>query len=56
MPTSLGGVADDSVIDQWKTDWSTYFDAGHEWWASFLWSLARPNTNNIVVIAASSTD
>lgn len=54
--TMLGGITDGSVIYQWPTDWSTYFDAGREWWGSFLWSLARPATNSIAVIAASTTD
>ena len=45
-----------SFICEWPTDWSNYFDAGKEWWGSFLWSLANPGENRIVVIAASTTD
>jgi hypothetical protein len=52
----LGGITDDSVIFEWPTDCSNYFDAGHEWWGSFLWSLGHPTTGRIVVIAASTTD
>lgn len=52
----LGGVTDESIIYAWPTDWSSYFDAGHEWWGSFLWSLGHLTTGRIVVIAASTTD
>jgi hypothetical protein len=46
----------DSVIYEWPTDWSNYFDAGKEWWGSFLWSISTPESSRIVVIAASTTD
>lgn len=52
----LGGVYSNSIIFLWPTDWSNYFDDGNEWWGSFLWSFANPDTNQIAVIAASSTD
>lgn len=54
--TVLGGITDDSVIFEWPTDWSSYFDSRHEWWGSFLWSLGHPDTGRIVMIAASTTD
>lgn len=50
------GGSDDSLIYEWPTDWSNYFDAGKEWWGSFLWSLSNPAGDRIVVIAASTTD
>lgn len=45
-----------SIIYEWPTNWSNYFEAGEEWWGSFLWSLSNPNGNQIVVMAASTTD
>jgi hypothetical protein len=52
----LGGVSAESVIYQWATAWWSYFDAGEEWWGSFLWTLANPGLSRIAVIAASTTD
>lgn len=52
----LGGISKQSIIFKWPTDWSNYFDAGHEWWGSFLWSFANPGDSRIIVILASSTD
>ena len=54
--TVLGSVTDDTIIFEWPTDWSSFFDAGHEWWGSFLWSLGQPAAGRIIVIAASTTD
>ncbi|WP_339684915.1 hypothetical protein [Gimesia maris] len=51
----ISGAAD-SIIYEWPTNWSNYFEAGDEWWGSFLWSLSNPESNQIVVIAASTTD
>tara|TARA_R100001132_G_scaffold27455_1_gene33721 strand:- start:17013 stop:17204 length:192 start_codon:yes stop_codon:yes gene_type:complete len=48
--------SEDSIIFQWPTNWSNYFEAGDEWWGSFLWSVSNPDGNQIVVIAASTTD
>ena len=44
------------VIYAWSADWSDYFDAGDEWWGSFLWTVYNPQQNCIVVVAASTTD
>lgn len=52
----LGGMNSKSVIYRWPTDWSNYFEAGDEWWGSFLWTFANPGTLQIVVLAASTTD
>jgi hypothetical protein len=52
----LGGVTPQSIIYQWPVDWSNFFDAGQEWWGSFLWTFANPGTQRIVVLAASTTD
>jgi hypothetical protein len=50
------GITSNSTIFAWPTDWSNYSDAGREWWGSFLWTVANPDSSRIVVIAASSTD
>ncbi len=44
------------TIWSWSTDCSSCFDDGHEWWGAFLWTVARPDRETIVVIAASATD
>lgn len=40
----------------WTTDWSNYFDAGHEWWGASCWSIYDGLMKRFVVIMASSTD
>jgi len=52
----LGGIDDASFIYEWPTDWSNYFEAGKEWWGSFLWSFANRGFPRITVITASTTD
>ncbi|GAA4435539.1 hypothetical protein [Bremerella cremea] len=52
----LNDLADDPLLLSWPTDWCNYFDAGNEWWGSFLWSVGVPAWQQIVVMAASSTD
>ena len=52
----IGGVDRKSLIFQWPTDWTSYFDRGDEWWGSFLWSVTHPYSPQIAVIAASSTE
>jgi len=42
-------------IWKWPTDWSTFFDPGHEWWGSFLWTIAQEH-RAIMCIVASTTD
>ena len=41
---------------QWTTDWSNYFDDGHEWWGTACWSIYDHGMNRYVVIMASTTD
>lgn len=43
-------------IYEWSNDWSTYFDAGNEWWGAFLWTVWNEKHNWIVGIGASATD
>lgn len=50
------GGSETSTVYEWPTEWSNYFDAGKEWWGSFLWTVSNPGCNRIVVIAASTTD
>lgn len=40
----------------WSTDWSNYFDAGHEWWGAFYWTIRPAGSTRMTVIAASATD
>ena len=53
---AFGGLQEMLEIYEWSNDWSTYFDAGHEWWGSFLWTVRHPTQNMIVAIGASTTD
>ncbi|HEX5324292.1 MAG TPA: hypothetical protein VFW40_10935 [Capsulimonadaceae bacterium] len=43
-------------ICEWSTDWSSYFDAGKEWWGAHLCTVANPTRNLLIGIGASSTD
>lgn len=48
---------DESIeVYEWTTDWSNYFDAGHEWWGAACWSVYDRSLNRYVVIMASTTD
>jgi len=52
----FGPTPSELEIYEWSTDWSNYFDAGHEWWGAFFWTLRQPDTDWIITIGASSTD
>jgi hypothetical protein len=52
----LGEEQERAEIFSWSTDWSNYFDAGHEWWGAFLWTIRAAGSRRVVVVAASSTD
>ena len=52
----FGGLSRDLVVYDWSGTWSTYFDAGREWWGSFLWTVEPTSRHWIAVIGASSTD
>ena len=43
-------------VYEWTTDWSNYFDDGHEWWGAACWSVYDRSLNRYVVIMASTTD
>jgi hypothetical protein len=46
----------DVAIARWTDDWSTYFDAGHEWWGAYWWTVHNRAREWMVVVAASATD
>ncbi|MDF1660714.1 MAG: hypothetical protein P1V97_03025 [Planctomycetota bacterium] len=52
----FGGLSEELIIYRWDTNWSNYFDAGREWWGTFLWTIQRPGSSSISVIAGSTTD
>lgn len=43
-------------VYEWTTNWSNYFDDGHEWWGAACWSVYDRSLNRYVVIMASTTD
>ena len=43
-------------VFEWSTDWSDYFDDGHEWWGALCLTLYDPALDRFVVILASATD
>lgn len=43
-------------VYEWTTDWSDYFDDGHEWWGAACWSVYDASLKRYVVILASTTD
>ena len=47
---------DDLEIYKWTTDWSPYFDDGHEWWGTGCWSVYDRRMKRYVVILASASD
>ena len=50
-----GGVAELEVY-RWTTDWSEYFDEGHEWWGALCLTVYDKTLDRFVVIMASATD
>jgi hypothetical protein len=52
----FGGFGELLSIYEWSTDWSTYFDAGNDWWGSYLWTIENLRTGQMAGIGASSTD
>lgn len=47
---------DELEVYEWTTDWSDYFDDGHEWWGTACWSVYDKSMSRYVVIMASTTD
>ncbi|MCB9616629.1 MAG: hypothetical protein H6722_29690 [Sandaracinus sp.] len=48
--------AEHLTILRWPTDWSTYFDAGKEWWGCFCWTIEDRRHDWVTAVAASTTD
>lgn len=47
---------DNLEIYTWSTDWSDYFDAGHEWYGACCWSVYDKSLSRYVVMLVSATD
>ena len=43
-------------IYEWTTDWSDYFDDGHEWYGACCWSIYDKSMDRYVVMLVSATD
>ena len=43
-------------IYEWTTDWSDYFDAGHDWYGACCWSIYDKRMGRYVVMIVSATD
>ena len=41
---------------EWTTDWSEYFDEGHEWWGALCLTVYDASLDRFVVILASASD
>lgn len=48
--------SDGLEVYKWTTDWSEYFDDGHEWWGELCYTVYDKTLDRFVVIMASSTD
>jgi len=47
---------DELEVYEWTTDWSDYFDDGHEWWGTLCVTIYDKSLDRFVVIMASATD
>ena len=43
-------------VYRWTTDWSEYFDEGHEWWGALCLTVYDKTLDRFVIIMASATD
>ncbi len=43
-------------VYEWTTDWSDYFDEGHEWWGALCLTVYDKSADRFAVIMASATD
>ncbi len=43
-------------VYKWTTDWSDYFDEGHEWWGTLCCTVYDKSLDRYVIILASATD
>ena len=47
---------DSLQVFEWTTDWSEYFDEGHEWWGALCYTVYDATLDRFAVILASATD
>lgn len=47
---------DGLIVYKWTTDWSEYFDDGHEWWGTLCLTVYDKKLDRFAVIMASATD
>lgn len=52
FPNGIDGLS----VYEWTTDWSDYFDDGHEWWGTLCYTVYDKTLDRFAVILASSTD
>ena len=52
FPAGVDGLE----VCEWTTDWSDYFDAGHEWFGAACWSVWDRRMNRYAVLLVSATD
>ena len=52
FPNGVDGLE----VYEWSTDWSDYFDDGHEWWGALCYTVYDKSLDRFVVIMASATD
>lgn len=50
------GGTDGLEVYRWTTDWSDYFNDGHEWWGTLCLTVYDKSLHRFVVIMASATD
>ncbi|MBR0231331.1 MAG: hypothetical protein IJQ53_03795 [Clostridia bacterium] len=43
-------------VYEWTTDWSEFFDDGHEWWGALCFTVYDKTLDRFAVIMASATD
>ncbi|MBQ4298326.1 MAG: hypothetical protein II771_08515, partial [Clostridia bacterium] len=43
-------------VYEWTTDWSEFFDDGHEWWGALCFTVYDRTLDRFAVIMASATD
>ena len=43
-------------VFEWSTDWSDYFEDGHEWWGAMCYTVYDRSMDRYAVLLASSTD
>jgi hypothetical protein len=55
MPISCAKIGIQTIYE-WTTDWSDYYDDGHEWYGACCWSIYDGSVNRYVVLLVSATD